>query len=361
MSKLERRVVEVAERALAARKVVSAIDVLTGLGWVRAREVDTWRQGRLDALERATAVEQARLVDAVALLASWAGRAGLEPGNAAYVAASRDRRELRFTLRGDDAVERAFRVQWVSPELTPARRARLAERQQAAPDLLAHAPDGPWACASCGEPGVTAPGAVAGLAPPPGAYQVVEGDERLCLGCADLGHLVFLPAGNAALSRRAKKESTLSAVVVRFNRRRKRYERQGILVEEAALARAEDQCLADEDVRERRRGRDEVRRAAADLSYQAGFAARIAELFPGCPPGRAEAIARHAGERSSGRVGRSAAARLLDEQAVTLAVVASVRHLDTDYDALLMRGVPRREARDRIRTRIDQVLTGWRR
>ncbi|WP_035855176.1 DUF2293 domain-containing protein [Cryptosporangium arvum] len=347
MSKLERRVVEVAEKALAARKVVSAIDVLTGLGWVRAREVDTWRQGRLDALESATAVEQARLVDAVSLLASWAGRAGLEPGDAAYVAASRDRRELRFTLRGDDAVERAFRVHWLSPALTPARRARLAERQQAAPDLLAHAVDEPWACASCGE--TTA------------GFQVLEDDDRLCLDCADLGHLVFLPAGDAALSRRAKKESGLSAVVVRLNRRRKRFERRGILVEEAALARAEEQCLADEDVRERRRERDEVRRAAADLSYQAEFAARVAALFPGCPPDRARAIAAHAGERSSGRVGRSAAARLFDEQAVTLAVVASVRHLDTDYDALLMRGVPRREARDRIRTRIDQVLTTWRR
>ena len=41
------------------------------------------------------------------------------------------------------------------------------------------------------------------------------------------------------------------------------------------------------------------------------------------------------------------------------AVVASVRHEDTDYDALLMKGVPRQEARDRIWQRIDQVLTSW--
>jgi hypothetical protein len=45
---------------------------------------------------------------------------------------------------------------------------------------------------------------------------------------------VFLPAGDAALSRRARKASTLSAVVVRFSRPRKRYERQGILVEPKA-------------------------------------------------------------------------------------------------------------------------------
>lgn len=42
-------------------------------------------------------------------------------------------------------------------------------------------------------------------------------------------HLVFLGAGDAALTRRAKAASGLSAVVVRFSRG-KRYERQGILV-----------------------------------------------------------------------------------------------------------------------------------
>jgi hypothetical protein len=36
------------------------------------------------------------------------------------------------------------------------------------------------------------------------------------LTCADMDHLVFLPAGGAALTRRAKKASTLSAVVVRL-------------------------------------------------------------------------------------------------------------------------------------------------
>jgi hypothetical protein len=41
-------------------------------------------------------------------------------------------------------------------------------------------------------------------------------------------------------------------VVVRFSRSRTRYERQGILVEEAALESAEAQCLADEDARGRR-------------------------------------------------------------------------------------------------------------
>jgi hypothetical protein len=49
----------------------------------------------------------------------------------------------------------------------------------------------------------------------------------------------------------------------------------------------------------------------------------------------------------------------LDEKAITLAVVASIRHEDTEYDSLLMSGVPRDQARDQIRPDIDRVLDGW--
>ena len=147
--------------------------------------------------------------------------------------------------------------------------------------------------------------------------------------------------------------------MVRWSRSRKRHERQGILVEEAALEQAEQECLADEDARMRRRERDGERRADEDVALQARMAAEIARLFPHCPPGRAEAIARHAALRGSGRVGRSAAGRALDEQAITLAVLASVRHQDTDYDSLLMSGVSRDVARDRIRPDIARVLASW--
>ncbi|MEU6662793.1 DUF2293 domain-containing protein [Streptomyces sp. NPDC046821] len=181
-----------------------------------------------------------------------------------------------------------------------------------------------------------------------------------CLDCADLGHLVYLPRGDWALTRRAREGSSLSAVVVRFHRRRGRYERQGILVEEAALARAEERCLADADARARRRARDAARRAARDERFTAAFAREILRLFPGCPPDQAAAVAAHASLRGSGRVGRSAAGRALSEAAVTAAVRAGVRHTETPYDALLMSGVRRAEARRRIEGPVEAVLRTWR-
>lgn len=188
----------------------------------------------------------------------------------------------------------------------------------------------------------------------------LENDAPHCLGCADLDHLVFLPSGNTALTRRARKASTLSAVVVRWSRARKRYERQGILVEQPALELAEQQCLADEDARARQRERGKERRAVEDVAFQQRLSKEIVRLYPRCPAGRARAIAEHAGTRSSGRVGRSAAGRALEENAITLAVVASIRHEDTPYDELLMAGVSRPEAREQIRSLVDEVLNRWR-
>jgi len=110
-----------------------------------------------------------------------------------------------------------------------------------------------------------------------------EDKSALCLSCADLDHLVFLPSGDAALTRRARKYSTLSAIVLKWSRARKRYERQGVLIEEAGLAKAEEECLADADVRARRRERETLRRAVIDRQYVGSFASRIRELYPDCP------------------------------------------------------------------------------
>lgn len=97
-----------------------------------------------------------------------------------------------------------------------------------------------------------------------------------------------------------------------------------------------------------------------DLAFQAEMTREIVRLYPRCPRDRAEAIARHAGARGSGRVGRSAAGRALDPTATALAVAASVRHEDTPYDELLMSGADRTDARERVADQVDSVLEAWR-
>jgi len=187
-----------------------------------------------------------------------------------------------------------------------------------------------------------------------------EGDRGLCIECADLGDLVFLPSGDAAVTRRASKYSKIRAVVVEWSRTRKRYERQGILVEEEALDRAELESLADAESRERRREREAMRRAAIDASYVARFAKEIRKHFPSAPKGIEARIAEHACRKYSGRVGRSAAAKEFDAKMIDLAVQAHTRHVNTNYDNLLASGYERWEAREVVRGTVDELMDRWR-
>lgn len=188
---------------------------------------------------------------------------------------------------------------------------------------------------------------------------LIKDKGALCLACADLDHLIFLPSGDAALTRRARKHSTLAAVVLKWSRARKRYERQGLLVEAQALEQAERECLADSEARARQREREAARRVELDRQYVKRFAMRVRELFPRCPSGREVAIAEHACFRYSGRVGRSAAAKSLDENTVRLAIIAHIRHVETQYDALLARGYERWDARAQVEDEVLRVLTKW--
>jgi hypothetical protein len=204
-------------------------------------------------------------------------------------------------------------------------------------------------CSECGEN--LGPRAWIALAKDKGA---------LCLECADLAHLVFLPSGNMALTRRAKKNSQLHSVVLKWSKARKRYERQGLLVEEHALEMAETECLAGAEVRQRRRIREAERRDIMDREYVRKYAEQILRYYPRIPRGLEVKIAEHACQKYSERVGRSKEAKGFNEKPITLSVVAHIRHTKTAYDELLMRGVDRYDARKIISAKVDQVLEKWR-
>jgi hypothetical protein len=342
--RLDRRVAEAGEAALAERQQVSAIDVLTGLGWLHPVNVDGWRRGRIEYLEQVVFVGPDKLAAALEALRVWARERELRPTEMPYPARAREPRPLRFTASGDPEIESSYRTHWISPQMSENDRERLAERQGRTPDLVVISPLGEWTCSECGGSG---------------DLLLMDRPGPICMRCADMDHLVFLPSGDAALTRRARRASRLSAVVVRFSRARKRYERPGVLVEESALERAEAECLADSDARAKRRERALERRTSEDTVFHADLAREIQRLYPACPTDRAAEIARHAGARGTGRVGRSAAGRSFDPEAIRLAVVASIRHLDTPYDELLMSGMDRVQARQRVGPEVERLVSEW--
>jgi len=181
-----------------------------------------------------------------------------------------------------------------------------------------------------------------------------------CIKCARLCGLAFLPAGDAALTRRALAFSARSAVVLKFSRARRRSERQGVLVEETAIEQAELANTRDETRRAVQRQQRGIRNEVAERKYVADFAAKVVELFPEAPSKEAEAIGARACEKYSRRVGRSARAKALADDAITLAVRAYVRHAHTEYDRILAEGAEPSAARGLVRSSIERVLARWR-
>ena len=70
-------------------------------------------------------------------------------------------------------------------------------------------------------------------------------------------------------------------------------------------------------------------------------------------------ITAHTAARGSGRGGRTAAGQSLDEGALPAAVAAAIRHRRTNYDELLASGLDREAARERVRDRVEEILSEW--
>ena len=171
-----------------------------------------------------------------------------------------------------------------------------------------------------------------------GSFLYLEKDKALCLCCADLDQLEYLASGDPALTRRSTKRSKIHAKVLKWSHTRKRYGRQGILAEPKAIEQAMEECSADAHIRELRRQREAIKREKKDQKFIEDYANHVRKRFPDCPTREEFKIAEHACQKYSGRVGRSAASKEFDPQAITLAVQAHVRHEYTNYDELLMAG-----------------------
>jgi hypothetical protein len=224
-NKLRVRVLGAAEAALARQGYVSAVDVLLGIGWLDPATLKRWKQAQLPCLEAAIQTNLSRISEAMRLFRAWATEKQLYASETAYVAKTPARPTLRFSASGDATIERLYRTHWVSRDLSEKKRERINKAASRPPELVVIQPlEADWKCHRCGGSG---------------DLLFMEEPGPSCLACAGLGALVFLPAGDAALSRRAKAKGDVHAVVVRFSRARKRYERQGLLVQPEALREPE--------------------------------------------------------------------------------------------------------------------------
>src|SRR5262245_21885399 len=216
------RISAAAEACLARQNYVSAVGVFMRIGWLMLDPFKRWQQGRADSLEEGIQTNPARLSEALELLRSWATEKGLTATETPYVARTPERQALRFSRTGDPRLEQLYRTHWVSPELSERKREQLTEKASRPPELVVIQPlNRAWVCHRCGGTG---------------DLLMMEGQGPACLPCVGLDRLEFLPSGDALLTRRVKARSETCAVVVRFSKTCRRYERQGLLVEPQVLA-----------------------------------------------------------------------------------------------------------------------------
>jgi hypothetical protein len=334
---LVERVTTAAEAALADHQYASFIDVVTGMGLLH--NVQAWHNGRIQYLDEMLQGSVEKLRQVIDIFLKWGAQRGLRredlPPHAASSGHTRTRPKYQTASQFPE-MEPVFRLHFVSPQLPEKKIEKLRETVDTPAPPTVFSIVQASKCSQCNRELWK------------GDLLTMLADQPLCMECADLDHLVYLESGDAALTRRAAKHSSLWAVVVRFSRSRGRYERQGVLVQPEALGKAEEECLADADLRATRQARDAERRQLEDVDLAARMAERISAVYPGCPP-----------EEAAGIAGRSAAGSSLDDQALALAVAAWVRHRHTRYDELLMSGQERTAARSQIREEMDKVLARW--
>ncbi len=350
-SNMEQRTIVAADQAFKSCGAIGPIELLLQLGFLSQSAFDGWQREHEHYRVLAEHIEcgAAKLQIVFDTFRRWATEHELDAMPAIYRASSvRESRELKIISTENAALDDFYRTRYRRSDLSPARRQAVEKKVNAAVELCVFIQTSDETiCQECGTHLER------------GQIFCLERQEPLCLDCADLSHLEFLPSGDATLTRRAKKASPLHAVVLQFNRSRKRYERRGLLVSQQSIAEAEESMLQDADKRQSQRQVAAVRRNQADVALVAKMTEVIACLFPSCPAASAKVIAQHTAQRGSGRVGRSAAGREADERAVRLAVIAHIRHEHTNYDDLLMKGVARDEARQMIRMTVDKVASQW--
>ncbi len=194
-----------------------------------------------------------------------------------------------------------------------------------------------------------------------GEAYVAESEKHkgTCFACSPYVNATFLKPGNAALTRRSKKHSSYCGVVYAWNARRKRFDRRGQYVEAEAIVKAQRECEADQEERKLKNERAAIRRAEQEKVYIAEFSKAIRAMYPNCPKNREFEIAKHACEKYSGRVGRTAKAKEFDKKMIDLAVEAHIRHTETNYDHQFGVGKTKRDIRSDVKPYIMSTLRKW--
>jgi len=192
----QERVVQAAETVLERSGSVGPLELFQQMGLLQPIHFEGWRKGNehYRVFQQWIQVGPEKFQKTIQHFHEWVKQRGLRPLEAAYTRRGpRGVEQLQVTENGDPEWEKFHRTHYAPPNLSEKKTAQLASKLTQPPELVVFekvSEEGN--CSECG------------LELCKGNLLLMEKGQPLCLTCADLDRLVFLPAGNAALSRRAR-------------------------------------------------------------------------------------------------------------------------------------------------------------
>jgi len=234
--RLKQRVIQSAEEALNKKHYVSPIDVFIGMKVLQPAQVEDWRKGKISYLEKVIQVNLSKITFCMKYFRDWAKEKGLKPSPSVYLTRARGgKKDLRFSISGHPTIELSYRTHFVSPNLSEIKEKKMQEKLDHPPERVVFRTIQISQCTQCKRELQQ------------GSYQFIEAGQSLCLCCANLSELEYLPKGEIQLTHLVKKEKIKSTDFVEFIRSNKRYENQGLLVEKEALRKARQDLMAEND------------------------------------------------------------------------------------------------------------------
>ncbi len=227
---LTSKIISIASRILDENQYVSTVDILLGLGYLSPNILEDWYRGRLSYLENGLHVGSEKLGFAIQFFHEWANQQGLVTREKNYIQkASTQTNYLMFSESAREEIEKYYKTYYLSPLLPDKKQQRLIEKIEKAPEPVVYIVAKDSKCSNCQKDILR------------NNFLMTDNNKPFCMKCSPYKDHVYLPAGDALLTRRVKKYSKIYAVVVKFSSARKRYERQGLLITEKALHQAEEQ------------------------------------------------------------------------------------------------------------------------
>lgn len=224
---IENRVIKALDFLIEQKKYVSLIDVFLKVGLLQVSQINLWKRCKIPYLEQVIDCDKEIIVKIIKVFNDWTKANQLIVKEIVYFANTKHAIPLKISNDPTSELEIIYRTHYFQ-NISLQQQQLLLEKIYSPDELIVFKGIRDANCMYCKK------ALLKNM-----LFFIEEDKSLLCLSCAELDHLIFLSSGNSSLTLKAKKYSSLVAIVLKYSHDRRRYKRQGVLIEQQALKKAE--------------------------------------------------------------------------------------------------------------------------